>query len=100
MEILKSNRNYLATMGITRHQAIQWQPSNAIILLQFLKFGLFAISFGGFFVFKANNFKEYTKTIYFLSAVIGTAVIFLIFVWHMKYIFSFIDGWEKLINER
>lgn len=95
MKILESNQEYFKTVGITRHQAMQWQPFNMKNLLEFLAFCLCAVPSVGFLAFEANTFDEYTESVYFLSANILVAIIFLMFILTMADFFAFIDGWEQ-----
>lgn len=100
MKILKESQKYFATMGITRHQAMQCQqPFNAKNSQQLVKFCLFVIPFGGFLIFEANSFKEYTESICFTSAIIVIAIIFLAFIWNMRNFFNFVDGWEECVKQ-
>lgn len=99
MEIFKTNVKYFATLGVTRHQAMQRQPFNAKIILQILKFCLCVILCGGFLIFKASNFQEYTTSILFTSACIAISIAFVAFARNMKYFFNFIDGWTIRTEE-
>lgn len=100
MKILISNQEYLATVGITRHHAMQHQPFNTHNLLSSLEFCLCAISFGAFLIFEANNFREYIESIYFTSAFVAIAATFLSFIWNIESFFHFIDHWEKYAEKR
>lgn len=99
MEIFKSNQKFLVTLGITRHQAMQTQPFNAKISLQLFIFCLPVISFSGYFIFEANSFKEYTESIYFISAVAGVGLKFLMFALNSEQFFNFVDSWGKCTEE-
>lgn len=95
MKILEPNQAYFGTVGITRHQSMQWQPFNAKNLLESLKFCSSVVSSVGFLVYEANTFNEYTESVYCLSADIVVVIIFLMFIWSSEDFFAFIDGWEE-----
>lgn len=99
MDIFGTNLEYFATLGLTRHQAVQRQPFNAKILLQVLKFCGCLILSAGFLIFEANNFQEYAESIYFTSACACYPIAFVVFAQNFRYIFSFIDGWKVCIEE-
>lgn len=99
MKILISNQEYFATLGISRHHAVQCQRFNAKALLNLLVFGLGVISCNGFLCYEAKIFKDYTESIYFTSANLATATIFLIIIWNKEKFFDFVDGWEKCVEE-
>lgn len=99
MEIFKSHQDYFVTLGITRHQAEQGQRFNVKILQSFLVLILLVSLFVGFLFCEANSFKAYIGSIYFTSASITIAFIFVSFIWNVKYFFAFIDGWEKYVEQ-
>lgn len=99
IKILVSNQEYFATLGINRHQSVQHQPFNVKNLLPSLKFSVCVILCGGFLINEANSFIEYTESVYFTSATIAVAIIFLTFVWNMENYFNFIDGWERCVEK-
>lgn len=99
MKIFISNQKYLATLGITRDQAMQCQPFNARIFLSFLILSLPVISHGGYLFCVANSSKEYTESVYMTTAFICIATDFLAFTWNTKDFFDFVDGWEKCVEQ-
>lgn len=99
MKIFTSNQNHLATLGITRDQAIQCQPFNARIFLSFLILSLPVISHGGYLFCVANSSKEYTESVYMTTAFICIATDFLVFTWNAKDFFDFVDGCEECIEQ-
>lgn len=99
MKIFETNLKYFATLGITRHQAMQRQPFNTENVLQFFNHCLCVSLCIGNLLCEANSFREYTDSIYFISSAISVAAMFLQFVWNMKFFFEFIDGLKKCIKE-
>lgn len=97
MEIFVSNQVYFATLGIVRHQTTV--SFNARILSSCLIMCLSLVSYGGFLIFVANNFKQYTESIYFTSVIASVTVIFLTFVWNIKNFFSFVDEWKDFVAQ-
>lgn len=99
MKIFVSNQECLAKMGVTRDQSVQSRSFNMDVAWQLLKFCICVISMVHFLAFEASGFREYTESIYFTSATISIAYIFLVFVWNMTDFFNFIDGWEKCAEQ-
>lgn len=99
MKIFTSNQEYFAALGITRYQVMQYQSFNARKLRSFRIFILIFSFFAKHLFCEANNFREYTKSIYFTSASIAVTIIFLVFIWNIKDFFNFVDGWEKCVEQ-
>lgn len=99
VKIFLPNQKYFATFGICRHQANQSQSFNVKNLLPSIIFGLAVICCSGFPIYEANNFNEYTQSIYITSATIAATIIFILFISNVKDYFNFIDGWEECVQQ-
>lgn len=91
MKIFQSTIHFLETLGITS----QTRPINVRSLVTILAFGTMTILICASF-WEANNFKEYTESIYMSSVTIVIFVTFLFVIWKKENVFEFIDCWEKI----
>lgn len=98
MKIFQSIQRHFTVLGITVHQSREQSPISIkqliVILIFVLNSGTQVMSIA----FVAEEFEEFTFSIYALFTLTMCVIEFGILIWKMKQLFQFIENFENLIE--
>lgn len=86
-------KNHFSVFGISSKQSVQSHSFHRRIALSFITISLSVISHAAYLLCLADDFTEYTESIYMFSVSLLTAV------FKVTKLFTFFDGLEKHVNE-
>lgn len=100
MKLFQVTQQSLADLGITPAQSVQKNPFNQKILTTYFWYLLSFMFFCVYVFYLANNFREYTTSIYMTAVTFVALLNYTISVFRSLKIFELIQNFEKIFEER
>lgn len=100
MKIFQSIERRFGSLGIYIRQAFQENRFNSKNLTILCIFVVFTILTMAFFLFEAENFREYSESFYVTVCTIFNSFAFTIFMWKHSELFELIMAIETTIQKR
>lgn len=99
MKILTTVQKNFALIGISAKQSTQNNPFNAENLIVLLILCLTLITNVMNLIYEADNFKDYTISVFSCSTMIVAILIFVMILARMRHLFDFLKQAEQIINK-
>lgn len=100
MKLFQTSQKYFENYGIDFHQMGKRHLFNIKNVMASTVFCLDFISASAFLMCEAQTFNEYADSVYSLSCVINSFVIYVVIFLKMRKFFKFIKKIEKLVESR